>query len=222
MDTYGSEEEQLQALKRWWDEHGLSTVLVIVVALAGAFGFRTWQTQNEAKIESSSVAYHNMLEVLSEVDANPDDIKIATALHAADALKSDFSGSGYSFFAAFFNAKQAVADKDYEKAETELRWVLEQKPDSLIRHLTNLRLAKVLFAAERDEEALAIVSAANDDDLLSFAPLYAEFKGDILLHGEKYQAALEAYEQAQNSALQLEEAESPMLSPKIQHAKSFL
>ena len=34
MEAYRTEEEQVEALQRWWDENGRSTILAVVVALA--------------------------------------------------------------------------------------------------------------------------------------------------------------------------------------------
>ena len=37
MESYGTEEEQVEALRRWWNENGRSTIAIIVLALAGGF-----------------------------------------------------------------------------------------------------------------------------------------------------------------------------------------
>ena len=39
-EGYESDDEQIEALKQWWHEHGTSTVVTVVVALACYFG---WQ-----------------------------------------------------------------------------------------------------------------------------------------------------------------------------------
>ena len=43
MESYRTEEEQVEALRRWWNENGRSTLFVIVVVLAGTFGWQGWQ-----------------------------------------------------------------------------------------------------------------------------------------------------------------------------------
>ena len=34
MEEYRTEEEQVEALRRWWNENGRSTIVAIIVALA--------------------------------------------------------------------------------------------------------------------------------------------------------------------------------------------
>ena len=38
-----TEEEQVEQLKKWWKENGLSIVGGVVVGLALVFGWRSWQ-----------------------------------------------------------------------------------------------------------------------------------------------------------------------------------
>ena len=38
MESYRTEEEQVEALKRWWDENGRSTMTAVVLALVAGFG----------------------------------------------------------------------------------------------------------------------------------------------------------------------------------------
>ena len=59
MDQYGTEEEQVEALKRWWDENGKLTIAAVVIALSTGFGWRAFQdyqvTQADLASESSLV-----------------------------------------------------------------------------------------------------------------------------------------------------------------------
>ena len=46
MEQYRTEEEQVEALRRWWNENGKSTVAVIVIALAAGLGWQAWQRES--------------------------------------------------------------------------------------------------------------------------------------------------------------------------------
>ncbi len=54
MDAYRTEEEQVEALKAWWDENGRSIVVAIVIALAAGFGWQGWKSQQEGQAEAAS------------------------------------------------------------------------------------------------------------------------------------------------------------------------
>ncbi|MEX2327847.1 MAG: tetratricopeptide repeat protein, partial [Pseudomonadales bacterium] len=37
-----TDEEQIEAIKKWWDENGKSILIGIVLALGGVFGYQAW------------------------------------------------------------------------------------------------------------------------------------------------------------------------------------
>ena len=219
MDTFRTEDEQVQALKRWWKDNGSSTLISVGLALLVVFGWCTWQAQQQIKIDTSSISYQELIQAAAVAMTDGDDIKIATAEHLAQSIKDDYSGSGYSHFAALLKAKQAVQDKDFPAAEAELRWVLAEKPSAGIRLITEFRLAKVLFAQNDADAALVLLSQQNT---AAFAPQYAEAKGDILAAQNAYEAALETYQLAKSEAERLNMPASPVLETKLGYVKSFM
>ncbi|MHC9036859.1 tetratricopeptide repeat protein, partial [Cobetia marina] len=49
-----SEEEQLEAIKRWWSENGKSLIAGVVLAGAGIFAFKAWQNYEASQSEAAS------------------------------------------------------------------------------------------------------------------------------------------------------------------------
>ena len=43
MAEHLSDEEQLESFKRWFKENGLSTIVVVVLAAGGYFGWEFWK-----------------------------------------------------------------------------------------------------------------------------------------------------------------------------------
>lgn len=222
MESYRTEEEQLQVLKKWWAENGVSMLLTIAVAVAVIFGWRGWQAQQVAHSEAGAYAYRELLQALAAVETEPDDINIATALHQAEKIKEDQADSGYGFFAALFKARQAVADGDFALAESELQWVLAQQPPAELRAVVDLRLARVLFAQDKAEQALVILNKFDAQQMPAFLPLSAELTGDILASQQQYQQAYDSYLEAQTFAEQAGVQQSALLAAKLGYAKSFL
>lgn len=227
MDSYRTEDEQIQAIKNWWKENGVSTVLTLCVAVAAVFGWRGWQDQQQQKLDEAAVTYQSMLEAFAQADAAPDDIKIASALYLADTIKTDFSNSGYAYFAALLKAKQAIADEDFSAAETELRWVIDNAPSGELTTIAQLRLARVLVVTENPEAALALLDLATVEDndsnpLAAFVPQKAELAGDIYMSLDEHQQAHEMYLLAQSSAEKAGIAMAPLLVAKMGYAKSYL
>lgn len=187
MEQYRSEEEQVEALKKWWEENGRSTLVAIIVALGLGFGWQGWQKYQQGELEGASSSYQAMLQALSTEDNE------AAATLAAD-IKQEFSRSTYAQFAALHLARIAVNEGDLAGAEAELRWVLgraDKGSDTM--QLAQLRLARVLAAAGDTGQALTILDSADPG---AYASAYQVARGDILLLEERKDEAREAYSSA--------------------------
>ena len=218
MSAHLTDEEQLEALKRWWKENGSSTVASIAIALAGYFGWQYWQTSQQTQAEAASAVYQQMLEA-SDIKAGESisDESLATESHLAGVLKSDFGGSFYAQQAALLLAKRAVDKNSLDKAAEELTWVLAKNPEESVLALTHLRLAKVRYAQTKYEDALSELSAV---DAGVFASVYAELKGDISLAQGDQQSARASYQLALTSLLDAERARATLLQMKVNDLKT--
>lgn len=207
MDTYRTEEEQVEAIKRWWQENGKFTVLGVVLALAAVFGWRGWNAHQLERAGEASLIYDNLLQTDQLLERAPS--KRQTAQHLAVTLKDGFSGNSYAHYAALILAKYAVKDGDYAAAEDELRWVLSQQPEPAVKAQTELRLARLEYARGNYDAALAQLAPLLEG---AAAVQALELRGDVLQKQGKAQQALQAYRQA--SAVN-EQQQSPLNSPLL-------
>ncbi len=199
MDVYKTEDEQLEALKKWFRDNGRHVVTGMLVAAVAAFGIYSWQQRQQHQRDTAAVEYQNLLQAVRVIDANAtvtgaNKEQLATVRHLAETLKSDFESSTYAQFAALFKAKFATDENDLTQAETELKWVLAHKPSPEIRALTQLRLARVLHAKADDDGALAQLDEAVAG---SYASAYLQLKGDIAQTRGDLDTARAAYARAQ-------------------------
>lgn len=218
MADYSTEEEQLENLKKWWAENGVSTVSVIVLSLAAVFGWQAWQNQQQQALYTASATYQNFLEAISANQGNPTEQQVATALHLADTLTDDYPDSGYAHFAALYKARQAVLDGEFPVAIEELQWVIAQADSAATRQDAQLRLSRVLLAQGDYSEAMASLPESSQ----GYAPLVEELRGDIYLAENNQQQALLAYQKASELRLQAGQASNPLLNLKIQQLESTL
>ena len=217
MAEHLTDEEQMEALKRWWKDNGSSTVATIAIAVVGYFGWQYWETSQQAQAEAASAIYQQMIEasqvqpgqVISEESA-------ATAGHLAGELKRNYASSLYAQQGALMLAKLAVQDKDLDKAAAEIKWVLAQNPDEALALLAHLRLAKVLYAAEQYDAALLEL---NTQDAGAFTAAFEDLKGDVLLAKGDQQAARAAYQLALIRLLPAEGARRALLEMKLNDVK---
>ena len=192
MDQYRTEEEQVEAIRRWWDENGRSTLAAIIIAVSLAFGYQTWKGSNQNQQERASDLYQAMLQTVANAEASPAQQKTGIAL--AEQLKTEFGSSTYAQFAALHLARVAVENNDLVQAEAQLRWVLGQADKgSDNAQLAQLRLARVLAASGDNDQALAILDSQKQG---TYQASYALARGDILLGQGKNEDARLAYSEA--------------------------
>ncbi|WP_439101119.1 YfgM family protein [Congregibacter sp.] len=189
MESYRTEEEQVEALKRWWKENGRSTMIGVVLALGLGFGWQAWQKNQEIAAQNASNLYQQMLQALSAEEGQSGTMgrQIATE------LKDTHRGTVYAQFAALHLARLAVNEGQPQLAEQELRWALAMADaGDDVHQVAQLRLARVLAAQDKEEEALSLLQGASTD----FVASYALARGDILLAQGREADALVAYESA--------------------------
>ncbi|MET0378446.1 MAG: tetratricopeptide repeat protein [Spongiibacteraceae bacterium] len=201
MDVYRTEEEQVEALKRWFRDNGRSLIAAILLALVLVFGYRYWQDSRLHKSEAAAAQYESLKAAVRSWDTDAKPESLITAKTLAETLKKDFSASTYAHFAALVKARLAVKENDLAGAEAELRWVLDHKPAADLAALTQVRLARVLHAKGDDAGALAIVDAAKPN---SYSFMYEKVRGDILLGKGDTAGARAAYEKARELEKQLD------------------
>lgn len=213
MAEHITEDEQIEALKRWWKENGTSLVIGVVLAVGGYFGWQAWQSQQQEAREQASALYEDMLESgIADPGQQLSEQQLAKVNSIADELMSNYKSSLYAHNAALLLAKLAVENNDLVAAEERLRWVLDNGPEDSVEAVVNLRLAVVLYSQDKLDQALQLVSAAPDD---SFTSRYAEVRGDIQLANGNQQDALTAYQAALDNLLQSQNSRRDMIQMKI-------
>lgn len=207
MSTHLTEEEQIEAFKRWWKEYGTLTVGAVVLASAGYFGFGAYQSMQEKAAQANSAAYDELIKaVASSDDADLNDAQKAAVQKAADDVLAKDGGGLYADLSRLHLAKLAVESGDYPKAQVELEAIVaNSKTDSSI-DLAKLRLARVKAAQGKNEEALTLLASSPAS---AFDASYAEARGDILQALGRLDEAYTAYEAA-STALNKKESNGGM------------
>ena len=187
-----TDEEQIEAIKTWWEENGKALVLTFVFVLGSVFFYRVWQGQVLEDAEKASALYENMTLVVGE-EINALSVETIESTRAiGNRLKIDFSDTIYAFLGALHMAKIGVEMGDLESAETELRWMLENDADAVLQPIVQMRLASIVAAQGRPEDALLLVD--EQQDLAAHASSWYEMRGDIFYQLNDFEKAREAYQ----------------------------
>ncbi|MCF8178496.1 MAG: tetratricopeptide repeat protein [Sulfuritalea sp.] len=187
MATYDLEEqEQLDELKTWWKMYGnLVTGILLILALAasGWQGWNWWQRQQTAE---ASAKFSFLQAAVTKRDAK-------RARELAGELIDKYSSTAYAGLGALLAARAQIDEGEPKNAKVQLAWAAENAKDSGLRDLARLRLAAVMLDEKAYEEAIKLLVAEPAD---SFAPRFAELRGDIFAAQGKAVEARNSYDLA--------------------------
>ena len=194
MADHITEEEQIEALKRWWEENGKQTMLGIALIVGGYFGWQAWTDHSEEQASAASLTYQEMLDNLVGLtpgETLAEDKQLAVGL-LADKLKSEYSDTQYAVYAALTKAKLAVEAENLDGAVIELQWAMDNA-DDVSKSIARLRLARVQAARGDLDAALQLVQGVDAGEMKS---AFEEAKGDFYLEQGNTAAAYSAYQSA--------------------------
>lgn len=211
MAGYNTEEEQVEALKKWWKEKGTSTVLLIAIVLAGWFGWQGWQARQAQAAEAAAQQYQTLLLIANQLSQMPNPGAVDRAADMVAKLKEEHAGSVYTAYSALLLARLKVEQDAIDDAIAELQWILDSEVADNLKQLASIRLARLQFANGDVSGAKTLVESALDGD---FAISAGELMGDILLKEGDVEAARAAYKQALSIALVANEPQ-PFIQMKL-------
>ncbi|OOE89817.1 YfgM family protein [Salinivibrio sharmensis] len=192
MDVYTTEEQQVEAIKKWWRDNGKAVVIGAVVGLGALYGWRYFQSQQLANQAQASQQYE---QVLSNIESG-DTVSL-----------SELEGhEGYHALAALQLAQQHVEQGELDSAREQLKNAQQAVKGDALYGLVTTRLARVEAELENYSAALSELDTVTAE---SWTAKVAEIRGDVLLDQGDKQAARDAY------AASLAAAESPTVNMKL-------
>jgi predicted negative regulator of RcsB-dependent stress response len=186
VEVYSTEEQQVEAIKKWWHENKWSVVGGIIIGISVLWGGRAWMDTRHAHNELASGHYQVMLEQIAQ-GKNED------AASQGQQLLGQFSDTPYAGLAALAMAKIKVEQGDNVAAMSHLHWALDNAKQDAVKHEARLRLAKLLLADGKTAEALAQLQGVETG---AYAASYDQLMGDIHVAEGKLDEARTDYSRA--------------------------
>lgn len=188
--TNRTDDEQVEELKRWWRENGSSVIAGVVIALVGLFAWQQWQAYQKRTAEAASAEYVTFLEQYQDEEGR------AGAVARGEALIDEYGSTPYAALTGLWLASYQVEQKDYAAAAQRLEWVVSHADGEALAAVARLRLARVLLAAGKYDEALA----RTQPEVPGFMTQFREVRGDIEAARGNTEAATTAYRAALGAA----------------------
>jgi len=178
-----SEAEQMERAKQWLKMNGLWIIAGIAIGAGGLGGYRWYHERRNAQAETASARYEEMLNAFTRNDRTRGETIVAE-------LNNEYAWTPYAALGNLVAARLQVDANELDKAATGLKKVMESAPEQEFKLIARMRLARVLSAQGKYDDALATLKV---DDVGEFAPRFADTRGDVLLAKGDRDGALREY-----------------------------
>jgi predicted negative regulator of RcsB-dependent stress response len=187
VSEYETDDEKVEAIKKWWKENGTSVIAGVVIGLALVFGWRGWTQYRDSVGAQASANFEQLL-------ASAEQGEVESATKQTELLNRDYASTPYAALGSLVSAKVRYESGDVSGAIADLQGVIAKAPDPALARLAGLRLARIQVAEGQLDAAAATVS--THDDGQSFAGDFAAVRGDIAAARGDTAKAREEYEKA--------------------------
>lgn len=186
MHEYETEEQQVEALKRWWSENGTSLIVGLALGVAAIFGGRYYLNMQKQKSETASNLYY---QVAMQVNQKHEE----AAIEASDKLFTDYKSTPYASLASLLMARYEYEKSKTDEAVKQLERAIKNAEQPVLQNIARLRLARIQLASKKYDAAENLLAA---DHAPAFDAAFEELKGDIYIAKNEIDKARAAYDKA--------------------------
>lgn len=187
MAAHLDDQQELENFKYFWRSKGRWLFAVLLLASLVYLGWVLYQGHIKTKNEAAATALAGLVE---KAKTSQDKQALQADLSI---LQQNYPESISSAQATMMVAADLFDQGQYEAAEKQLNWVLQNQQIPFVRALAIQRLATVQLQQKKYDAALATLKMPVD---AAFEALILETQGDVLYAQGKNKEALAVYEQA--------------------------
>lgn len=190
-DVYLDDNERAERVKQWWKENGLAIVGGAALGLVAIFGYRAWESSQQAHLESASAAYESLQAsaptlAVDDIDSRMED------------FRAQYGDTPYAALAALEAGLLYYRAGEVEKAVSSYRYTIGNGEPAELRDVARLRLARVTMDRGDPEGALDTLGRVEGE---SFSAIVNELRGDALARLGRTDEARAAYEAAREASV---------------------
>lgn len=158
MSRYETEEEQIDAIKQWWNKNGTMLLSLLLVAAIAFSGWRYWSNTQYVNAANGSSLFE-----LMQLHAQ----KGTFGEVSREALKliQEQPESPYAVGAAMLSAQYNLEKGEVEEALKHYQWVVDNTADFQLRNQASLSQVRLYLNMEKIDEAKAIIDVMEKNNL---------------------------------------------------------
>ncbi len=199
---YDTEEEQVEALKRWWKENSTSTIVGIAMGIVIILGWNYWQDHKKAQAAQASAVYGQLLKAL-------DDNKNDSVDKLAGRMQEQFKSTEYAAYSGLLQAKLKAQQGDFAAAK-QILTTIASGSNKQLSNIARIRLVRLMLATGEYEQGLQVINQVDAKEVASFSANYDELVGDLYVALDRLDEARTSYQNAFRNG-----QPSPLLQFKI-------
>ncbi|MCW7547466.1 YfgM family protein [Photorhabdus sp. APURE] len=181
MEVYTNENEQVDAIRRFFANNGKALVFGLVLGAGALIGWRYWQSHQTNQLQESAEAFERVDQGL---------VASTKEGHAAAEKFASETNNSYGVMAHMHLAQLAVEKNELTKADQFLSAAAGQAKNEDLQALVNIRLARVQLAEDKADAALKTLEQVKGSGWVAVAE---DIRGDALLKKGDITGARAAY-----------------------------
>lgn len=187
MNEYETEDQQVEAVKKWLKENWSSMVVGLGTGVLALGGWNYYVAEKNTHALAASDMY---MQVAQYVIVNGVDEKVADL---NTQMVNDFADTPYAAITSLIIAKKEYENGNLEQAITQLEWVHQHASSAEMKQIAALRLSRILLEQKKYDNALTYLNTTHDG---AFDAVYEELKGDVYVAKGQISQARMAYDKA--------------------------
>jgi len=185
LEGYTTETEQLQAIKKWWDQNAKWVIGGLVIAALVVGGWRLWGYWQGKRAAEAAGLYAAVVQAEGQGNNAAVDAAAKKVLHA-------YPDTAYGALAALALAKSQFAQQHLSDAIDSLRGVIKHSPDAGLAIIARIRIARIQLQRGNAKEALDVLKGQEQG---AFAATVQSLRGDAFMQLGQTEAARNAFQQ---------------------------
>ncbi len=183
------EQEQLDQIKSFWNQHGSLITWTVTIALAGFAAWNGWQWWQREQGAKAAALYDELDRLAGSGD-------VEKTARAFGDLKERFPSTLQAQQGALLAARVQAEKGQADAALGTLAWLADNAGEDEFRSIARLRAAGLLLDQKKFDDALKQLDAAQQNKPREFDALIADRRGDVLAAQGKRTEAVAAYQAA--------------------------
>lgn len=181
MEVYSNENEQVDAVRRFFAQNGKALVVGVILGVGALAGWRYWSSHQDGSSRETSSAYQKVSSAL--------DVSKPATLDAAAKFASK-NNNTYGALVSLDLAKRYIDGGKLDKAAEQLKSGLQDTKDANLQAVMNLRLARIQLQQKQPDDVLKTLDTIKGE---GWAAIVADVRGEALLSKGDAKGAREAW-----------------------------